>query len=191
MLEQNQIDTLITQLKEKNVQFVNGLTDYQLGSIEKKIGGTIPADYRLFLSTSLPIQSNKEIKFPRWDQDTDQVIEDSQNLVLELIEFDIESNGFWHDIFGERPDNIGDSVAKALSIVCQWPKLIPVIGHRYMIPGTSDSRVISFHGPLDTIVYGININDYLINEFGIDGVVESRELEVDGSDWGRLLLGNE
>ena len=45
------------------------------------------------------------------------------------------------------------------------PKLVPFYGHRCFISGIDNSPIISFQQPSDSIFYGANLEEYLVNEF--------------------------
>jgi hypothetical protein len=86
---------------------------------------------------------------------------------LEGILFDIEQNGFWLSEWGECPETEEGRRQVATIAVGKAPKLIPLIGHRYLPvePNTSGNPVFSIY-QTDIIYYGANLDHYFQNEFG-------------------------
>ena len=86
---------------------------------------------------------------------------------LEGILFDIEQNGFWPSEWGECPQREEERREVATVEVGKAPKLIPLIGHRYLPaePNASGNPVFSIY-QTDIIYYGANLDHYFQNEFG-------------------------
>ncbi|GLY14451.1 hypothetical protein Kisp01_14660 [Kineosporia sp. NBRC 101677] len=58
-------------------------------------------------------------------------------------------------------------MAKAERLLAEVPTLVPVYAHRYLPTGsgTSGHSVLSVHWLSDTVVYGIDLEDYVVREF--------------------------
>lgn len=84
---------------------------------------------------------------------------------LEMLLFGVE-DGFWWPDWGERPDNPEDRREVVESGLRAAPRLIPLIGHRFIPeePRMEGNPVFSMHG-FDTIYYGSNLAEYFRNEF--------------------------
>jgi hypothetical protein len=56
---------------------------------------------------------------------------------------------------------------KTQRLLAKVPRLIPVYAHRYLPAGsgTSGHPVLSVHSLNDIMVYGVNLEDYLVQEF--------------------------
>ncbi len=188
MLNQLSTKELIAKMSLRGVVFAEGLNEVELQNIESSLGGSIPKDLRIFLSIAVPIAThNSTSSFPRWDLGVVRAIKKSQSFVNELFKSDIQNDDYWNTIFGNRPLDKDKAWEYAFHALNAQPKLIPVYAHRYMIIGDNDSPVISFHGPLDTIVYGTNLTNYLCNEFDIE---QSESLITDVKPtgfWGELI----
>jgi hypothetical protein len=85
---------------------------------------------------------------------------------LDMLVSGVE-RGCWFEGWGERPPEtlarreiVRDAVAGA-------PRLIPLIGHRFIpeTPNEAGNPVFSMHG-FDTVYYGANLAEYFANEFG-------------------------
>lgn len=168
MLSKEQAEELIVQMSAKGVLFVDGMREKELLEIENLLGGPIPQALRLLLSLATPISiDNKSGEFPRWDMGIALTINNSQTFVDELFRADIEQSGYWHSRFGERPQKIEDAWGQAQRVLASQARLIPVFGNRYMIIGDVNSPVLSYHGPLDTIIYSESLVNYLCEEFNL------------------------
>lgn len=164
----NNTDKLINELRKKDIQFAPGLTEERLREIETKLNGILPDDLRQLLSKGVPIAIGGDYdKFPRWDLDINDIVANSRAFVIDALQFDIKENGYWCDIFDDKPDSDESAVQNATGFVKSLPSLVPVFGHRFVISGQKFSPVISYSGPLDTIIYAENIAEYFHIEFGI------------------------
>jgi hypothetical protein len=96
---------------------------------------------------------------------------------LEVLLFDVE-NGFWWPDWGERPDRPEARNEVVESSLKAAPRLIPIIGHRFIPeePSIEGNPVFSMHG-FDTIYYGANLAEYLSNEFeGLHEIGSTRHI---------------
>jgi hypothetical protein len=151
-------------LKEKKIEFENGLTVDEVVQIEKIYGIVFPMSLRDFLMTALPVSKG----FYNWRNREQGNVEYIKNMINQPIRYimDMPEEVYWCEDWGEEPkdeDNFKSEVRKRLKMA---PKLVPVYSHRY-IPMLSSENVpiISVHG-VDIIYYGEDIEDYFKVEFG-------------------------
>lgn len=85
----------------------------------------------------------------------------------EGLQFDVEHNDLWLDSWGDRPASLDEQKQRVRDLVLAAPKLIPIFAHRYLLaePCIPNNPVLSIYQS-DIIVYGANLHDYLIAEFG-------------------------
>lgn len=181
---------LVGLLKTKGVVFEAGLTASEVTKVEDLLGAPLPPDLKVFLSQALPVSStDSEMQLPNWRNSPKSVIREAEGLIEDLFVFDIESNDYWHELLGSKPSDIKMAKEKALACIRTLPPLIPVYGHRYIFssPKEKDNPVISFHGPLDTVYYGNNLEDYFHQEFKLTGAVEKPDVPKNIPIWGELL----
>ncbi|MGB4768249.1 MAG: hypothetical protein WBP22_03235 [Candidatus Saccharimonas sp.] len=182
------IEHAIREMQAKGVQFSDGLTERDLLAIENKLEGKIPRDLRLFLKTSVPIALNGESgQFPRWDEGIEHVIDSSQSFISDLFRSAVEDDLYWSSTLGERPRDKLEASTYALEYLQSQPKLIPIFAHRYMVIGDDESPVISYYGPLDSIIYGNDLADYLHNEFDISRPNWAANHPKTSDFWGELV----
>jgi hypothetical protein len=100
-----------------------------------------------------------------WRQD-DERIRWALAHPLDGLLFDLEHNDLWWPEWGERPDRAEERATILTAIVSEAPKLIPLIGHRYLpeTPGLAGNPVFSVMQS-DVIYYGVNLRDYFEREF--------------------------
>lgn len=189
MFTEAEILRTIEKMQDRGVEFSEGLTEQSLSKIESQLQGGIPQDLRLLLSKAVPIYApgdeSKDI-FPRWDCNIDDTIQNSQKFVKDLMAADIETEGYWNSLFGKQPIDKNLALKHALEYLDECPKLIPIYGHRYMIMNNNESPILSYHGPMDTIIYASNIVDFLALDFGIEPIVKIGNNKVKGF-WATLL----
>jgi hypothetical protein len=90
-----------------------------------------------------------------------------QNRVVSDIHFDVIHNGFWLADWGAQPDDPAESRLVVQKVLREAPALIPIYGHRAIPnePADAGNPVFSLHQS-DVIEYGVDLEDYLVNEFG-------------------------
>ena len=144
------------------VAFDPGLTPSEFAAVEDRFRFTFPPDLREFLAFALP----RGRGFPNWRAIEDPALAESFRTPLEGICFDIEHNAFWPVEWGEKPGDLRVAFDIAAQEVAKAPRLVPIIGHRYIPdrPSVIDNPIFSVH-QTDIIYYGGHLQNYLENEF--------------------------
>ncbi|MFO1241174.1 MAG: hypothetical protein U1E64_12550 [Sphingomonadaceae bacterium] len=95
----------------------------------------------------------------------DPGIREMLNWPYEMLLFDVE-NGFWWPSWGERPKSPGERAEALRDALSRAPRLIPIVGHRFIpeTPHLSGNPVFSMYG-FDTVYYGANLTEFFVNEF--------------------------
>ena len=158
---------LIELLDKKNVIFLDGLSNAEVGAIQQKYGFQFPPDLRDFFQTALP----KGYRFFDWrSNEGDQEAAIGEMLAWPLIGilFDVEQNDFWLPEWGARPETEEQRRVIVEKIVANAPRLIPIYGHRYMPdqPCEEGNPILSVY-QTDIIYYGFDLDDYLRHEFDL------------------------
>lgn len=159
---------IIRLLTDKGVHFDSGLTDDEVLQVETKFDFKFPPDLKLFLQTALPTSD----RFVNWrlglksKNETNKII-DRLGWPLEGMLFDLQSNEFWINSWGDKPNTYEEKERIAKEKYLTFPKLIPICSHRYIpsIPNENDNPIFSVY-QMDIIYYGINLENYFANEFG-------------------------
>jgi hypothetical protein len=101
-----------------------------------------------------------------WRTDRKQIRE-MLDWPLQGLLFDIEQNNFWMDVWGVIPEREAERREIATAAVRAAPKLIPLLGHRYLPadPCEPGNPVFSVY-QTDIIYYGADLEHYFQNEFG-------------------------
>src|SRR6266540_4551702 len=104
--------------------------------------------------------------FYNWLNDVD-ALQDAFNWLIEGLEFDVECNELWESSWGPKPATLDEQKARVHELVEAAPKLIPVIGHRYLLaePCVPGNPVLSIYQS-DVVVYGADLRDFLLHELG-------------------------
>ena len=144
------------------VEFDVGLTDAEFGIIERKFGFQFPPDLRDFLSLGLPISP----RWVDWRRMDDKTLRGRLDWPVDGACFDIQNNAFWLEEWGKKPEDLQAAFEIARRAFQQAPKLIPILGHRYIpdAPNEPGNPVFSVY-QTDIIYYGADLLDYLQNEF--------------------------
>jgi hypothetical protein len=103
--------------------------------------------------------------FYNWLTDVD-ALEGRSARLWEGVQFDVEYNDLWRSSWGPKPATLKAQKARVRELVEGAPKLIPIIGHRYLLaePCTAGNPVFSVWQS-DIVVYGADLRDYLVFEF--------------------------
>lgn len=135
-----------------------GYSLVQLDEAQERYGLRFPPDLIELLLDRRPVDGYD------WDKE-DHRIREMLNWPFELLLFDVEQ-GFWWPDWGERPLDPGSRREILREQLCKAPKLIPLLGHRFLpeTPNVAANPVFSMHG-FDTIYYGCNLEEYFTNEF--------------------------
>ena len=145
-----------------------GRTYDRLQAIEESYGFCFPSDLRAFLAHALPTYNNGDDipKWADWREQQPGLLQEQLDWPLDGMCFDIETSDFWLQAWGERPQDLQECFEIARRAVTAAPFLIPICGHRYMpsLPAKAGNPVFSVY-QTDIIIYGVDLQDYLTNEF--------------------------
>jgi hypothetical protein len=152
-------------LSESGTCIDAGLTVEEFAPIENTFSFHFPPDLRQFLTTGLPSSS----PWIDWRRSSDTKARERLVWPLQGICRDIEKNDFWLEEWGQRPARLTDAIAIAARAVSDAPVLIPIFGHRYIpaTPSESGNPIFSVY-QTDIIYYGVDLLDYLHNEFRVE-----------------------
>lgn len=141
---------------------VKGLSNSEIEMIEDQLGFVLPPDFKhLFQNVSDP----DGVLFP-WSGFKLSLYSKAIERVWAGIEFDILHNRVWLKRWGIKPTSIDVAREIARKDFKNWPKLLPVYGHRFLPaePTLSNNPVFSIV-QTDIIYYGVNLAEYLVQEF--------------------------
>jgi hypothetical protein len=147
-----------------------GLLDVEFARVEHEYGFEFADDHRAFLAAGLPRGNG----WPDWrDGDPDDLRWRLDRPVSGVL-FDVEHDEVWHDTWGERPADLADALATARQHLARVHTMVPVYAHRYLPAGrgTSGHPVLSIM-QTDIIYYGVDLIDYIHQEFGGPGIARS------------------
>lgn len=174
---------------QRDTRWTNPLSPNEIRNVEKRWGFEFPEDYRLFLSVLHTVDKHPRrrkwisefesevgpsISFHNWLTD-DGIIRERMGWPLEGLEFDLKNNCLWLEEWGPKPEALADRREVLKSRILGAPRLIPIIGHRYLLgdPCLPGNPVLSVYQS-DIIVYGNDLRAYLLNEFHFEcGLKES------------------
>lgn len=159
---------LIDQLKQAGVIFEKGMTEQELDLAEEFFGFRFPAEFRAFLSEAVPVG---EDFFDYRDHSPENLkrFRDFEDRIEKSFRFDLEENR--EELLKLLGQNLGfeqDGPGFDEAVMRYWeesPRLIPFFAHRCFFDGMDCMPIISFLQPVDTIVYGFDLEDYLEAEF--------------------------
>jgi hypothetical protein len=139
-------------------RWAKGYTTTELDDAQEKFGLVFPPDLVALLRDRRPLDGHV------W---TDEVaIRRMLDWPFEGLLFDVEHNHLWWPEWGEKPVSPDARKEVLRSVVARAPKLIPLIGHRYLPeePHEPGNPVFSVY-QADVIHYGADLIDYFEREF--------------------------
>jgi hypothetical protein len=139
--------------------WTDGYTRSELEQAQETYGLRFPPDLLDLLLDRRPKEG--------WDwRSDDKGIRRALERPLDGLLFDVEQNDLWWPEWGERPPSVDERAQVVSAIVQSAPRLIPLIGHRYIPeePHEVGNPVFSVMQS-DVIYYGANLAEYFANEF--------------------------
>ncbi|MFC0437881.1 hypothetical protein [Kutzneria buriramensis] len=151
-----------------------GLTDAEFAAVEDMYGFTFADDHREFLAAALPVDDDRVRGWPDWRDGDPAVLRQMLDWPVEGVLFDVEHNVMWDEGWGPQPHTVDERLAIARSRLAGVPRLVPVYGHRYLPAGRGSCGhpVLSVY-QTDIIYYGVDLSDYIHQEFGGPGLERS------------------
>lgn len=183
-----QYQDIIFKLKNKGILFDEGMSLPEITEIEKRFRITFPTELVQLYSIGLPVSDG----FYDWRNSNEgnvRQIKEVINMPLQGLIFDLKSNNFWCDKFGEKPESIEDARNVLIEHYKRAPQMIPIYGHRYMpfFPNETNIPVFSIMQS-DIIYYGMDLVSYLEIEFGFKQHGELIQAKIRYVDfWSDLL----
>ena len=173
---------------QRGTRWLGGLSEQEIVTIEQHYQVRFPPDYRLFLQmlhsvdrlrvgaryvtdkTMIPITAPS---FYHWQRDT-EAIQAAYEWLVEGVFFAVQQHDLWLQCWGAKPSTAEAQEARVRELVNAAPKLIPVFEHRYLQaePCKTGNPVLSIYQS-DMIVYGVDLHDYFLTDFGKLTGVES------------------
>lgn len=159
---------LVQLLERAGVQLEQGLSDTELAAAEQFAEASFPSDLAALLRLRLPAGH----RFPNWRSLSSELGEQLR-WPLEGMCFDIEHNAFWLAEWGDRPRELSEAFRMAEEHVARAPRLIPIVGHRYLPaePSEAGNPVFSVY-QTDIIYYGNDLASFF-----------AAELHFESPDW--------
>lgn len=163
-MDSDYLDSAVSAMRDRGVEFAPGLTARQLGTAEGEHGFRFPPDLRAFLQHALPVGE----RFPDWRSPRSEFVQDRLEWPAHSMCFDIDHDVFWLSEWGPKPDSLEEAQARARQAVQAAPFLIPIYSHRYLpaSPCEAGNPVFSVY-QTDIIYYGLDFPSYLFAEFDV------------------------
>lgn len=161
--------------------WATGYTQSELDQAQERYGIRFPPDLATLLLDRRPTQGYS------WSSD-DPRIREMLAWPVDTLLFDVD-NGLWWPGWGERPEEQLTRHEVVRDAVKHAPRLIPILGHRFIPDAPSDdgNPIFSMYG-FDTIYYGANLAEYFANEFrGLHEIGTVRRITF----WSDIAEGHE
>lgn len=205
---------------QRGTKWLDGLSEEEINQVERQWSVRFPPDYRLFLrqlhavdrptrgaSYTEYVEEGEESHlvpkekpaFYNWMTDT-EALQDAFNWLVEGLQFDAEFNNIWLPTWGPKPGTVASQKERIRELVANAPKLIPIIGHSYLLaePCQAGNPIFSVYQS-DIIVFNSDLHDFFLFEFtallGIEG--QWRDKRLRDNDvyaaipfWGDFLVWN-
>ena len=139
------------------MHWLEGYSEAELDRIQNELGLVFPPDFAAHL------RERRLAQGVDWLRDL-SLVRLAIERVLDGILFDVEHDQWWPH-WGEMPAGLEDRKALVTELVNAAPKLIPILGHRFLpeTPHESGNPVFSIV-QTDIILYGNDLEDYFFNE---------------------------
>jgi hypothetical protein len=140
-------------------RWTTGYSQAELDAAQERFGLQFPPDLVDLLREKKPIEGYD------WRRD-DLAIRKALCWPLDGMLFDVEESDFWLPEWGLRPASASERAQIVVGELAKAPKLIPIIGHRYIPeePHERGNPVFSVY-QTDIIYYGADLENYFLREF--------------------------
>ena len=157
---------LINSLKASGISFGEGLKPREIREIERTFGFQFPKEIAYFLSRAYPLNPG----FFNYKDLSDGNVQAFRNFQVQIKDaflFDLQNNtdtiqALLRPLGWHYPQSFQDVVMEALE---KSPRLLPFYGHRCFFDGMDGMPILSFSQPIETIIYGSDLENYFENEF--------------------------
>lgn len=139
------------------IAWTHGYSADELERAEERFRLTFPSDLVALLRDRRPVGG------PDWNDEA--AVRSRLAWPFEGLLFDVEANGLWWPEWGDRPESAGARAEVLQGVVGRAPRLIPILGHRYLpaTPNLPGNPVFSVY-QADVIHYGADLEDYIERE---------------------------
>lgn len=157
---------LVDRLKASGISFTDGLKQSEIREIERTFGFRFPKEIAYFLSLAYPVEP-RFFNYRDMSESNIKTFHDFQKKIKESFLFDIKNNtptmhALLRPLRWTNPLSFQDDVMNALD---KSPRLIPFYANRCFFDGMNGLPIISFSQPVDTIIYGSDLENYFEHEF--------------------------
>lgn len=137
--------------------WTRGYTAAELEDAQSRFNLSFPPDLIELLLDRRPADGT--------DWNNEEMVRSQLAWPFEGLLFDVEENGVWWSEWGDRPAKEEERAEVLRSVLRRAPKLIPIIGHRYLpaTPSRAGNPVFSVYQS-DIIHYGADLLDYIDRE---------------------------
>jgi hypothetical protein len=142
----------------KPVQWTKGYSQDELNRAQRRFGLIFPTDLVALLRRKRPVDGH--------DWTDDCAIQRALDWPFVSLLTAVERGRLWWPEWGRLPSSSHAREQVLREVVSHAPRLIPLIGHRYLpeLPHETGNPVFSVFG-VDAICYGANLSDYFEREF--------------------------
>lgn len=184
-------DACLRLLRAAGVEVAPGLSADELRAVEARFGFAFADDHRELLMAALPVGA----RWVDWRGGADDELAARLAAPLDGVLFDVELGGFWPGSWGPRPIGDAEALATARRRLADWPRLVPIYGHRYLAAAPSPAGAPVFSVvQTDVIIYGADLLDYLRREFAPhqrgEQPMPEQPVTVEVGPWSRLAMGD-
>jgi hypothetical protein len=139
-------------------RWTKGYTQSELDRAQRRFGLVFPPDLVALLRRKRPVDGH--------DWMDDRAIRQALDWPFEGLRKSVEQGQLWWPEWGKLPSSARAREQVLREVVSRAPKLIPLIGHRYLPeqPHEAGNPVFSIFYT-DAIYYGANLKDYFEREF--------------------------
>ena len=185
------MSTLVEQaasaLRDAGAVLTPGLTSDELAAVQEQWGIEFSADHADFLHLAVPLGEG----WVDWRAGGEPVAH-LLRAPTEGLLHDVDHNEFWPASWGPRSADPARAREAAIEELVEWPRLLPLYGHRYLPQGplAAPSPVFSVVQS-DVIYYGFDLMEWVQREFFGVPLPAWRDVRPVVPHWTQLAEGDE
>lgn len=157
---------IIDRMRSAGVQLQSGMSEEELAGAERTFGFTFPKEIAEFLQAATPT-GDCFFDYRDLSQRNIEKFGAFRRMIESSFAFDLSNVPRYLRQMERkyRTSGVKETHEAIMREYESSPKLIPFYGHRCFFDGLDGMPILSFSGPIDTIIYGESFEEYLEREF--------------------------
>lgn len=155
------VDRTLRIWADAGMALAPGAEEADLAAAEDRFGFRFAPAHRALLLRASP----RVFGWVSWHDLDDPGLSDAVSWPIDSVLFDVGTGAYWQRGWGVRPADDDDAVRVARAEIAEWPRLVPLYGHRYTVSAQWKSPLVFSAYQTGVLVCGRDLCDWASWEF--------------------------